>query len=73
MVILPLTRNQMNSSALRPVDSLVNSLTQEANSVYNSLTNDVASEWHGGTSYLGSLGDGVYGTLTCKSGITGDA
>jgi hypothetical protein len=53
---------------LYTVDSFVNSLTGDVGSVYNSLTNDVASGWGSGTSFLGSLGDGVYGTLTCKSG-----
>ena len=65
-------REPKNSSVLCAVTSFVNSLTNGAGSVFNSLTNDVVSEWNGGTSFLGSLGDGVYGTLTCKSDITGN-
>lgn len=62
--------SQKNSSILCAVNSVINSLTGDVGSVYNSLTSDVASGWKGGTSYLGSLGDGVYGTLTCKFDIT---
>lgn len=60
-----------NSSVLCEVDSVFNSLTGDVGSIVSSVTNDVNSEWNGGTSFLGSLGDGVYGTLTSKSGITG--
>jgi len=53
------------------VNSFVSSVVGDASSVYNSLTNVANSEWNGATSFLGSLGDGVYGTLTCESRITG--
>jgi len=48
----------------RQIDSFISSLTGDA----GSLTNDVVSGWTGATSYLGSLGDGVYGTLTSVGG-----
>lgn len=65
-----LVRESEELNVLYTVDTFISSLTGDAGSVYNSLTNDVATGWAGATSYLGSLGDGVYGTLTCKSGIT---
>lgn len=65
-------REPNSSSVLCSVNSVVNSLTGDVGSIVNSLTNDVNSVWNGGTSYLGSLGDGVYGTLTCKSNIAGN-
>lgn len=52
----------------RQIDSIFNSLTGDVGSVVSSLTNDVASGWREGTSFLGSLGDGVYGTLTSVGG-----
>lgn len=75
----PIPRPAVGEFQERQIDSLVNSLTQDAgsfyssltndaSSIYNSLTNDVASGWNGGTSFLGSLGDGVYGTLTSIGG-----
>ena len=70
-MIIFLFRGPRGLSALCTVNSIVNSLTSDVGSVYNSLTNEAASGWNGATSFLGSLGDGVYGTLTCKSGITG--
>jgi len=56
---------------LYTVNSFVSSVVGDASSVYNSLTNVGVSEWNGATSFLGSLGNGVYGTLTCESEITG--
>ena len=53
------------------VNSFVSSVVGDATSVYNSLTNVANSEWNGATSFLGSLGDGVYGTLTCEYRIIG--
>ena len=65
-------RKRGNLSIVHVVDDVIGSFTGEVGSVYNSLTSDVVSGWHGGTSYLGSLGDGVYGTLTCKPNVMED-
>jgi len=70
-MIVFLIREPGELSVLYAVESLFSSLTGDAGSALSSLTNDAASGWGGATSYLGSLGDGVYGTLTCKSGIAG--
>ena len=71
MIIFPTRGPGELKFLLYAVNSFVSSVVGDASSAYNSLTNVANSEWNGATSFLGSLGDGVYGTLTCEFGITG--
>ena len=66
--LLPRQRTQETKFSCT-VNSFVSSVVGDASSAYNSLTNVANSEWNGATSFLGSLGNGVYGTVTCEFGV----